>query len=41
MAIIITFEAIPESHCKPEDDLEFVILKGNKRRYFIKRNHGR
>ena len=30
MAIIITFEAIPESHCKPEDDLEFVILKGNK-----------
>tara|TARA_B100000212_G_scaffold120331_1_gene90061 strand:+ start:363 stop:1046 length:684 start_codon:yes stop_codon:yes gene_type:complete len=30
MAIIITFEAIPESHSKPEDDLEFVILKGNK-----------
>ena len=30
MAIIITFQAIPESHSKPEDDLEFVILKGNK-----------
>ena len=32
MAIIITFEAIPESHCKPEDDLEFkrTYLEGNK-----------
>ena len=28
MAIIITFEAISNSHSKPEADLEFVVLKG-------------